>query len=353
MDPQKSKAFMNRLVSDVASGLAVALALVGDQAGLFKAMAGAGPLTAEQLHERTGVRLRYLQEWLAGMSCAGYLEHDAAAQTWQLPNEHAMFLSNPASEYYLGGLCAATVPQSGMALRVAEAFKTGEGIPLAEYGKANPIAIENMNRSVYEARLTQQWLAQMPEVVGRLQQGGRVLDVGCGTGLVPVLIAKAFASAQVTGVDVDANAIALARAKAQEAGVSDRVRFVQVTAERLDAEPPGYDLITSFDCLHDLPDPDGALTRMRAALAPGGSVLMVEPKVSESMADNAANPFARMLYGISCLHCVPQSIAQGGPGLGACWGEAQARRLAREAGFSQFTVLPIKSPAQAFYELRV
>jgi 2-polyprenyl-3-methyl-5-hydroxy-6-metoxy-1,4-benzoquinol methylase len=353
MDQQKSKAFMNRLVCDVASGLAVALALVGDQVGLFKAMAGAGPLTAEQLHDRTGVRLRYLQEWLAGMACAGYLEHDDAAQTWLLPDEHAMFVANPDSEYYLGGLFAATAPLTGMAPRVAEAFKSGKGIAFADYGETNPLVIEHMNRSVYKARLTQVWLPEMPEVVSRLLQGGRALDVGCGAGLVPVLMAQAFTSAQVTGVDVDERSLALARAKALEAGVSERVRFVQASAERFDTEPPGYDLITSFDCLHDLPDPDGALSRMRAALAPGGSVLLVEPRVAGSLRENAANPFARMLYGMSCLHCVPQSIAQGGPALGACWGEAQARRMAREAGFSQFKVLPIKSPAQAFYELRV
>jgi SAM-dependent methyltransferase len=252
----------------------------------------------------------------------------------------------------LGGLLAATAPLIGFAPRVAEAFRTGEGIAFREYGADNPLAIEQMNRNSYEARLVTSWLPEMPQVVERLQQGGRALDIGCGTGVVPVLIAKAFASAQVTGLDVDAASIALAGEKAREAGVGDRVRLLQQSADELDLSPPGYDFISLFDCLHDLPDPDGVLQRMRHALAPGGTVLLVEPRVSDVLAENAANPFARLMYGFSCLHCVPQSLAQGGPGLGACWGEAHARRLAREAGFSHFKPLPIRSPVQAFYELR-
>ena len=208
-----------------------------------------------------------------------------------------------------------------------------------------------MNRSVYEHRLVGSWLPAMPDVVARLQAGGRALDVGCGTGVVPITLAKAFPTASVAGLDFDARSIDIARAHAHNAGVADRVTFL---AESVDALPiePGWDFISTFDVIHDLRDPSGAMTRIRSALAEGGTYLMVEPKVADRLEKNVKNPFARMLYGISCLHCVPQSLAQGGPGLGACWGEDRARQMAEQAGFARFERLDIRSPAMAFYALR-
>ena len=354
MDKAKSQAFMLKVVGDLATASAVSLVYVGDRVGLFRAMAGAGPLSREQLEQRTGIHPRYLEEWLASMFCNGYLEHDAEADTWCLPDEHAVFFANAASEYYLGGLFKGAPALAAMAPKVADAFETGQGIPFQAYGEGEPLAIEQMNRSVYEARLVAQWLPAMPQVVQQLQAGGSAIDIGCGTGVVPVLIAKAFPLARVTGLDFDARSIEIARENARAAGVGDRVQFVQRSATELQRGPGaegGYDFISTFDCIHDMGDPGGVLRRIREALAPAGTYLMVEPKVAERLHDNASNPFARMLYGISCLHCVPTSLAQGGPGLGACWGETRARLAAQEAGFGQFKALPIRSPVQAFYEM--
>lgn len=355
MDKAKSTAFMLKLVGDVATTLSVALVDVGLRAGLFRAMAGAGALSTEQIAAKSGVHLRYLEEWLAAMLCAGYVEHDAAAGTWTLPDEHAMFLSNPASEYFLGGLIAGAPPVATVAPLLAEAFKTGEGIRFQDYGEGTPLALEGMNRAVYEARLVKAWLPAMPQVVAALEGGGSAIDVGCGTGVVSMLIAQAFPKARVAGLDFDARSIELARENARHAGVAERIEFQHRTAADLQGpagESSGWDFISIFDCIHDLPDPLGALRRVRTALAPGGTALMVEPKVAERIGDDVANPFARMLHGMSCLHCVPQSLAQGGPGLGACWGEGRARVMAHEAGFSHFQALPIRSPVQAFYEMR-
>jgi 2-polyprenyl-3-methyl-5-hydroxy-6-metoxy-1,4-benzoquinol methylase len=204
---------------------------------------------------------------------------------------------------------------------------------------------------VYESRLVRSWLPALPETVRRLESGGRAIDIGCGTGVVPILLAQAFPAAKVEGLDLDARSIGIARDYARAAGVADRVRFVVDSAQALPAAA-GYDLVTTFDVIHDLPDPLGVLERIRAALADGGTYLMVEPKVDDRLENNRDNPFCRMLFAISCLHCVPQSISQGGPGLGACWGPAKAREIAGQAGFGHFEVLPIRSPALAFYALR-
>jgi SAM-dependent methyltransferase len=338
MDKQKSTQFMLKLVGDVGTALAAGLLFVGERSGLFDAMAGAGPLSAQALAARSGVAERYVEEWLAVMTGAGYVEHDGAAGTFTLPEEHAMFLTDPGSEYYLGGLFQSLPSFLAMAPRLINAFKTGEGVAFADYGADMPASLEAMNRSVYASRLVRSWLPTMP------------IDVGCGTGVVAITLAQGFPAATVAGLDFDARSIAIARGQAQRAGLAERIQFHAMSVLDLPTEP-GWDFISSFDVIHDLPDPLGALTRIRGALNEGGTYLMVEPKVADQLDQNVQNPFARMLYAMSCLHCVPQSLAQGGPGLGACWGEGRARVMARAAGFARFDRLDIRSPAMAFYAL--
>lgn len=351
MDRERAQRFMQKVVGDVGTAMSAALVLVGDRTGLFRAMAGAGPVSAAELAARAGIHPRYAEEWLCAMTCAGYVEHDATADRFVLPDEHAAFLCDASSETYLGGLFSGLPGLMSAAPKLAEAFERGNGIPFAEFGETMPIALEQMNRPVYEKRLVDHWLPTLPDVVERLKAGGRAIDIGCGTGVVPILLAKAFPNARIEGLDLDAHSIRLARGHARTAGVEDRVLLREASADSLAADP-GYDLVTTFDVIHDLPDPLGVLCRIRGALADGGTYLMVEPKVEDRLEANTANPFARMLYSISCLHCVPQSLSQGGTGLGACWGPGQARELAREAGFTRFETLPIRSPALAFYALR-
>lgn len=351
MDQQRAQEFMRKVVGDLGTALAVALVHIGDRVGLFDKMAGAGPLTVEDLAARAGIHPRYLQEWLGAMVCNGYVEFDADALTYMLPDEHATFLATSATEYYLGGLFKGVPDMMAAVPKVATAFETGEGVSFQAFGAWVPLSLEAMNRNVYEARLVKTWLPAMPEVVQRLHDGGRAIDIGCGTGVVPVLIAKAFPHARVEGLDFDPASIEIARDNARRAGVADRLRFIAQSATDWNEEGT-IDFVSTFDCIHDMPDPPEVLRRIRRSLAPGGTYLMVEPKMAERLADNLAHPFARLLYGMSCLHCVPQSLAQGGPGLGACWGEGRARVMAHEAGFTGFRALPIRSPVQAFYELR-
>lgn len=351
MDKEKSTRFMLKLVSDVGTTLAAGLLVVGDHSGLFKAMAGAGPLSSDELAARASIAPRYVEEWLAVMTGAGYVEHDPVADTFVLPDEHAVFLTDASSEYYFGGLFQGLPGLLAMTPKLITAFKQGNGISFSDFGAELPGALEAMNRSVYENRLVRSWLPTMPEVVARLQAGGRAIDVGCGTGVIPITLAKAFPAATVAGLDFDVRSIDIARGYAREAGLGDRITFLAESVEALPSES-GWDFISSFDVIHDLPDPLGAMTRIRSVLNEGGTYLMVEPKVADELGKNVQNPFARMFQAMSCLHCVPQSLAQGGPGLGACWGEKRARAMARDAGFTSFERLDIRSPAMAFYALQ-
>jgi SAM-dependent methyltransferase len=305
-------------------------------------------LSAAELAARAGIAERYAEEWLAVMAGAGYVDAAADELRFTLPDEHAQFLADPTSEYWLAGLFSGLPSMAAMVPKLEAVFRSGGGIAFADFGSELPAALAAMNRSVYDNRLASHWLPAVPGVVEKLRAGGRAIDVGCGAGVVPVALARAYPAATVAGIDLDARSIDLARAAARAAGVE--VQLDTLGVEALPTEP-GWDLITTFDVVHDLPDPLGALQRVRNALAPGGTYLMVEPKVADRLQDNLGNPFARMLYGMSCLHCVPQSLALGGPGLGACWGESRARMLAAQAGFGRFERLDIRSPAMSFYAL--
>ena len=227
MNKELSQKFMQKVVGDVGAALAAALVLAGDKAGLFKAMAGAGPLRAADLAVRQGMHPRYAEEWLAAMACAGYVVYDAQADTFHLPDEHAVFFADPATEFYLGGLFTGLPGLMAMAPQLSRAFAGGGGIAFTEFGEQLPLALEAMNRPVYESRLVRTWLPTMPGVVLRLQQGGRAIDVGCGTGIVPIALARGFPQACVEGLDLDARSIEIARAHARDAGLAGRIRFIQ------------------------------------------------------------------------------------------------------------------------------
>jgi SAM-dependent methyltransferase len=350
MDKERSQQFMQKVVGDVGTALAAALVLVGQQTGLFKAMAGGGPMSAEQVIAKTGIHPRYVEEWLGAMVCNGYVDHNPDANTFHFPDEHALFLTDDSTEFYLGGLFTGLPGLMAMVPKLVNSFEKGSGITFSEFGEGLPVALEQMNRPVYENRLTKSWLPAMPQVVANLQAGGRAIDIGCGTGVIPITLAKAYPSAHIEGLDLDARSIEIAKVYAEQAGLAGRIGFTVGKAESIDPKP-GYDLISTFDVIHDLPEPLAVLRRIRECLAPGGSYLMVEPRMDHDLTNNRT-AFGKLLYGMSCLHCVPQSLSQGGPGLGACWGPKRAQDLAEEAGFSSFTTLPVRTPALSFYELR-
>ncbi|MCX7271201.1 MAG: class I SAM-dependent methyltransferase [Burkholderiales bacterium] len=270
MDKQKSNAFMLKLVGDVSTALAGALLVVGDRAGLFKAMANAGALTPATLAERSGIGERYVQEWLAVMAGAGYVEYDAEQHSFTLPDEHALFLADSESEYYLASLFQSLPTMAAAIPQLVDAFKHGGGVSFKDYGSELPRTLADMNRTVYESRLVKTWMPFMPEVVQRLTDGGRALDVGCGMGVVPLALARGFPAAHITGIDVDAHSIALAKARSAEIEDPQRLQYQQLGVEELPTDT-GWDFISTFDVIHDLPDPVAALGHMRRALNQGGT----------------------------------------------------------------------------------
>ena len=347
MDKERVKAFADKVFGDMAGAMTSGLGFVGVKTGLFRAMAGRGALTLEEVVGVTRLQSRYVEEWLKGMVCAGYLEYEPTADTYRLPDEHAFLLASDGTDHFMGGVFCMAPVLLRVAPRVALAFEEGGGVPFEDYGADGVEALDLINRGQYEQRFAGHWLKSLPAVVGRLEAGGRVLDVGCGVGRVALTLAKAFPQATIVGLDPDRESIRQANAAADTEGQSAHVRFLAQGTGELASEER-FDLITACDCLHDFAAPEETLKEIRGLLKPDGVLLVIEPKVADRLEDNR-NAIGTMYYGFSVFHCMTQSLAQGGPGLGTCLGPARARALLHEAGFTRFEILDIKSQVLAFY----
>lgn len=350
MDKTKIRAFADKVYADMAGTMAVGMAYVGVKRGLFRAMAGKGPMTAAQVAQASRLQPRYVEEWLKGMTCAGYVAYDPAIGTFQLGDESAFLLASEGSDHFMGGLFLFAPALLRVAPMVADAFEKGGGVPFEEIGADGIEALDWLNCGQYEHRLVSQWLNMLPDVVDRLKQGGSALDVGCGVGRVSIAIAKAFPDCQVIGIDPNEQSIARARAAAAAEGIGPRLQFQARTTGELDADG-GFDLITACDCVHDFAAPLATLREMRSLLKPNGVVFAIEPKVADRLEHNT-NSLGTVYYGFSLFHCMTQSLAQGGPGLGTCMGPARTEELFREAGFTRFEQLDIKNATNLFFAAR-
>ena len=325
----------------MAGAMAAGMVHVGVQTGLFKVMANAGPMSAQQVTDRSKLQKRYVEEWLKGMVSAGYLSYDPAAQTYTLSEEHAYFLAADDTDHFVGGLFAMVPPLMRVAPQVAEAFSKGGGVPFGEFGADCVQALDLINRGQYEARFADYWLKSLPDVAARLGAGGRALDVGCGSGAVTRTLGKAFPRARIVGIDPDAESIHRARENAPA-----NAKFEVSDTSRFESAP--FDLVTLCDVLHDLAQPLDTLKQIRALLKPDGTLFIIEPKAADRLEDNR-NPVSATFYGFSLFHCMTQSLARGGPGLGTCLGPAETEKLVRQAGYSRFQRLDIKSLTNLFY----
>ena len=333
IDPQKLDAFVHQAVADMGVAVSGALVHIGDKLGLYKAMAGAGPLTSTQLADATGTAERYVREWLNNQAAAGYVSFDPATACYELPDEHAMVLADENSPVFLcGGFEVLTAGYLGES-KVTEAFRTGEGVDYREHDERLFRGTERFFRPGYQANLVDTWLPALDGVVNKLNEGATVADIGCGHGAAAIVLAQAFPRSRVVGFDHHDGSIVAARKAAADAGVGDRVGFEVASAT--DFPGTGYDLVTVFDALHDMGDPVGAARHVRHTLAPDGTWLVVEPYAGERAEDNH-NPLGRAFYGFSTLFCTPTSLAQDvGLGLGAQAGEPRLREVLAEAGFTR------------------
>jgi SAM-dependent methyltransferase len=347
MDRARIESFLDRFVGYASGAMTVGLLAVADRSGLLTWLWENGSGSVESIATGADLEERYVIEILSGLAASGVVDYDAATKTFTLPPEHALFVADESSPYYMGGwfdLVPAVLAQID---GVADATINGGGVGFEEYGPDLIRGLDRGNAPSQRVFLVSRWLAAVPGLVAKLEKGARVADVGCGTGTAAIEIAVAFPGSQVTGYDLSPDSVSLARSRAE--GL-DNVAFEEYSADAIPIDPPN-DLVTSFDVIHDLVDPLAGMTRIRESLAPDGQFLMMEPNLSSSLEDNLDDRGA-LMYGVSALHCMTQSLAGGGTGLGAAWGRERAAEFAAMAGFGRFEQIEtITNKFSAFYLL--
>jgi SAM-dependent methyltransferase len=348
LDAKRVQEFARTLFGFYTGGLLTLLVDIGHRTGLFEA-AAQGPGTSAELAARAGLDERYVREWLGAMATARVVEYDAASGRYTVPPEHALCLTGPSSRNLAPGsqslrMLAARMP------KVAECFRAGGGVPYGDYQPDFTEAQDASWRRLYDGLLIKGFLPAAQGLPERLAAGLRAADVGCGTGHAVNLMAREYPRSQFVGYDLGEEAIRRARAEAQGLGLTN-ARFEVLDVTRLPATPP-FDLVTSFDAIHDQRDPAATLARIAEALAPDGVYLMLEPRASSQLEENLGNPFAPYIYGMSVLHCLTVSLAEGGAGLGTAWGRDTARRMLAEAGFTSVEVVPAPGPQNDIFVCR-
>ncbi len=349
MEQERIEQLASRVVGDMGGAFTMALGYIGDRLGLFRALAEAGPLTSEELAAKTGLNERYVREWLRAMVAAEYIEYDANSRKYVMTEEQAFVLANEDSPMFVGGAFHFTTPSILNVPKILDAFRHGGGISYSEIGDEIPEAIERFFRPGYVHFLVRDWLNTVPGLTARLARGAQVVDIGCGCGQSTIAIARAFPASRVLGIDYHRPSIARARKLAATYHLPN-VEFLEGPAHEIPRERR-YDLICSFDCIHDMVDPRATLRAIHDALADDGVYVWSEPNASAQAHENR-NPLGKVFHAISPLHCMTVSLAHNGEGLGTVIGEEGARALAAEAGFAAFERLPIENPFNQFFALR-
>lgn len=334
VDQTKLDAIVTRAIGDLSAGYGGVMVSLGHRLGLYRGLAGAGPLSSRELASRTGCAERYVREWLGSQVAGGYVAYHAISDTYELTPEQALVLADEDSPYFIPNAWAVPASMWSDEDKAVEAFRTGKGIAWGDHDGRLFCGVAAFYRNAYRASLVAEWLPALDGVVEKLQAGALVADVGCGHGHSTVLMAEAFPASEFRGFDTHPQSVAEARTIAARAGVSGRTHFA--TARANDYPGAGYDLICFFDCLHDMGDPVAAATHAARAIAPGGTVMLVEPFANDHVEDNVS-PVARIYYSASTTICCAHAISDGGRMvLGAQAGEARLADVFRKAGFSHF-----------------
>ncbi len=332
IDGNKLQELIGKMLGDVGAAMGAALVLLGDQFGLYKTLAAAGPMTPAELASKTGTVERYVREWAAAQAAAGYIDYDPGSGRFSMSPEQALVLADEAGPAFFPGIyeiAAATIRDEP---KVANAFRNGGGVGWHEHDPCLFRGTERFFRPGYATHLVPEWIPALDGVKDKLERGARVADVGCGHGASVVLMAKAFPKSQFVGFDYHQPSIDRARELARAEGLASRVSFERASAKDY---PGTYDLVAFFDCLHDMGDPVGAAAHVKTTLAKDGTWMVVEPFSSDRVEDNF-NPIGRLFYAASTMICVPGSLSQEvGLGLGTQAGEARLREVLAAGGFSR------------------
>ena len=335
LDESKVGEFVGKVVGELGATLNAALVVIGDELGLYKAMDGAGPLTPGELAASTGTSERYVREWLNAQAAGGYVDYDPQEKRYSLSPEHALVLANEGSPYFMPGAFQLMTASVRDEPAIREAFRSGAGVGWHEHNHGVFEGCERFFRPGYAANLVPAWIPALEGVDEKLRAGALVADVGCGHGASTLLMAEAYPASRFVGFDYHDGSIEQARERAAAAGLSEeRVTFEVAPAAGYPGT--GYDLVTTFDCLHDMGDPVGAARHVLQSLSADGTWLVVEPFAGDHVEDNL-NPVGRVYYGASTLLCTPASLSQEvGLALGAQAGPARLRDVVTSAGFSRF-----------------
>jgi SAM-dependent methyltransferase len=333
VDSNKLDAFMGQFVQDLGAVMHAATIVIGDELGLYKALAQA-PMTAQMLAERTATDPRYLREWLCAQAASGYVQYDPATTQFSLTEEQAFALAEEGSPAFIPGAFQIAVAQFKAIPKMITAFRSGQGLGWHEHDEALFRGTERFFRPGYAANLVSSWIPALADVQAKLEQGAHVADVGCGYGASTLIMAQAFPQSTFIGYDYHLPSIEYANAAAKKAGLADRVHFEYAKAKEYPGT--GYDFVTMFDCLHDMGDPVGAARHVLHSLSRDGVWMIVEPYAQDQLELNLT-PIGRIFYSASTFICTPASRAQEvGLCLGAQAGETRLRQIAMEAGFTHF-----------------
>ncbi|MBS7702766.1 class I SAM-dependent methyltransferase [Chelatococcus asaccharovorans] len=350
IDSTKLQAFVDKMLGDVGAAMTGSLVMIGDELGLYRAMAEAGPVNPYELAQLTATNARMVQEWLAAQAAAGYVNFDPVAGTYTLDPEQAMIFADEDGPAFLASAYDIVAAGYRDEPRVREAFKTGRGLGWHEHHTCLFRGTERFFKTGYKAHLVSEWLPSLDGVVARLEAGARVADVGCGHGASTLIMAQAFPKSQFFGFDYHMPSILAAREAAADAGLADRVHFERATAKDFTGGP--YDLVCFFDCLHDMGDPAGAAAHVKEELKRDGVWMVVEPQAADSVADNL-NPVGRIFYAASTMICTPASMSQDvGLALGAQAGRKRLGDVMREGGFNHVKVA-VDTPFNMVFDARL
>ena len=349
IDEAKLNAFMGRFVGDIGAVLHAATVVVGDQLGLYKALA-AGPMTAEDLAAAAATDARYTREWLSAQAASGYVQYDPESRRFSMSEEQVLALTVEGGPAFIPGAFQIAVAQFKSIPAIIDAFKNGRGVGWHEHDAALFHGTERFFRPGYAASLVSNWIPALEGIEARLKSGAKVADVGCGHGASTLIMAQAFPASSFTGFDYHAPSVEHARQAAARAGLAGRVRFEVATAK--DFPGTDYDLVTVFDCLHDMGDPVGAAAHVRHSLVADGTWMIVEPFANDALEDNL-NPVGRVFYSASTHICTPASRSQEvGLCLGAQAGEGAIRKVVAKGGFGRFR-RAAQTPFNLVYEARL
>jgi 2-polyprenyl-3-methyl-5-hydroxy-6-metoxy-1,4-benzoquinol methylase len=349
IDEQKLHELLGKGVSDFGATFHAALISIGDKLGLYKALAAGGAQTPAELAKRTGTTERYLREWLCSQAAGGYVTYDPANEKFSLSQEQAFALADDNSPAFLPGAFQVALGAIQAKDELQERFKTGKGMGWHEHDHDVFVGTERFFRPGYAANLISSWIPALEGVEAKLKAGARVADVGCGLGASTILMAKNYPMSEFVGLDYHEQSIETAKQRAKDAGVGDRIIFEVAMAKTYSGQD--YDLVTFFDCLHDMGDPAGAASHVFSSLKKDGTWMIVEPFAGDKIEENL-NPIGRAFYGASTLLCTPASLSQEvGLALGAQAGEKRLREVVTSGGFTRFR-RATQTPFNLIFEAR-